>query len=190
MPFKKITKLVNPAEFQTYIDTAIGFETISHTYGQPQPAPSSHTYWMEYKNNIGSISFTRNTVNHPILKEMVEKILTLLTPIFSKDSPPNPLRVHIIRTINSINPHIDEARACCINIGIRNSSNAILQVSNDNIRNTFAINHEDHILEDGDAYILNTENLHALVGIDQPRYLITYSFGTSYDETLSKLNLK
>jgi hypothetical protein len=146
---------------------------------------------MEYRNEAGiagSISFSRNTVTHPILKEMVKKIVSLLTPIFPEDFPPNPARVHFIRTLNSIVPHRDEAgRLSCINIGIKNSSNGIVQVSNDDIRENFSMNHTDYIVEDGCAYLLNTANLHAVVGTDQPRYLITYAFEIPYDVMLGRL---
>lgn len=190
MSFKKLTKLIDASEFEKYIVAAEDLETIFHTYGNPQPV-MSYTCWMEYKTKVGSISFTRNTANHPILKEMVEKVLTLLTPIFPADSPPHPLRLHIIKTVNSINPHTDEGgRLCCINIGLKDSSNAVVQVSNDNCRETFLTNHTDYIVEEGYAYLLNTANLHSVVGIDQPRYLITYAFGNLYDEVLRGLRLQ
>ena len=129
-------KLIDPTEFQIYIDEAEKLETVVHKYGGEFIVPD-YPCWMEYKNEgevEGSISFTRHTNKHPVLSQMVKKVIDILTPIFPDNIPPIIERVHFIRTMGSIVPHRDEAgRYACINIGVKNSSSAITKISNDNI---------------------------------------------------------
>jgi hypothetical protein len=63
MELLPLGKLIDPYEFQLYIDEAEKLETVVHKYGNDFIIPD-YPCWMEYKNegNItGSISFSRHT---------------------------------------------------------------------------------------------------------------------------------
>ena len=185
MNILKIGTLINPAEFDQYIIEAEKLETVFHKYDNPFNVPD-YPCWMAYKtlrDSEGSISFSRHTSTHPILKEMVSKIADILTPILPVKHPAIPERIHFIRTIGSVLPHIDEAsRMCCINIGVKNSSSAVTKISNDGIPENFSINNTAYTIEDGVGYLLNTNQLHSVEGdLSIPRYLITYGFGAQFN---------
>lgn len=178
-------KLIDPTEFQIYVDEAEKLETVIHKYGSNFIIPN-YPCWMEYKNegNLqGSISFTRHTNKHPILKEMVEKVYHILKTIFDPQRPVLLERIHFIRTKGNITAHKDEAgRNTCINIGVRNSSGALTKMSNDNVYANFYNNHSTTTVMEGHAYLMNTNQYHAVESLnDQPRYLITYGFGDNFD---------
>ena len=185
MNLVSLGKLINPNDFQIYVDEAEKLETVIHKYGGDFVIPD-YPCWMEYKNEgsiIGSIAFTRHTFKHPVLSQMVNKVMEVLTPILPNNSPPSIERVHLIRTLGNIIPHRDEAgRYSCINIGVKNSSTAITKISNDGVYENFENNHNSYIVEEGFGYLLNTNQIHAVDGkLDTPRYLITYGFGTKFD---------
>lgn len=180
----RLGSILDPVDFQKYIDEAEKLETVVHKYGTDFVVPD-FPCWMQYSNEAGvkgSISFSRHTYKHPVLREMVEKIVELLTPIFPENLKPNIERVHFLKTRGSIVAHRDEAgRMTCINIGLKNSSSATTKISNDDIFENFQNNHSDYKIEDGVAYLLNTNSLHAVDGDDNlDRYLITYGFGHSF----------
>ncbi len=187
----KIGKIIDPVDFFPYIEEAEKLETVVHKYGSKFEIPS-YPCWMEYKNEakvIGSISFTRHTYQHPILREMVDKIVSLYTPIFPESEPPIPERVHIIRTTGSIPIHKDEAgRMSCINLGVQNSSGAKTFMSVDGIFENFTKNNEVTLIEDGCAYLMNTNQWHSVSTINgEPRYLITYGFEKPFHVIREKL---
>jgi hypothetical protein len=178
-------KLINSNDFQIYVDEAEKLETVVHKYGEDFVIPD-HPCWMEYRNEgdvEGSISFTRHTNKHPILKEMVEKVFNIFKIIFPASRPVILERVHFIRTKGSVIVHKDEAgRNTCINIGVRNSIGAITKMSNDNIKHNFNNNHSSITVIEGHGYLMNTNQYHAVESInDKPRYLITYGFGDTFD---------
>jgi hypothetical protein len=185
MNIANLGKLINPNDFQIYVDEAEKLETVIHKYGEDFVIPD-YPCWMEYRNEgkvEGSISFTRNTNKHPILKEMVEKIFNIFKTIFPASRPVILERVHFIRTKGSVIVHKDEAgRNTCINIGVRNSIGAITKMSNDNIKHNFNNNHSAITVIEGHGYLMNTNQYHAVESInDKPRYLITYGFGDRFD---------
>jgi hypothetical protein len=178
----KIGQLINTTEFDQYIIEAEQLETVVHKYGGDLNI-LDYPCWMEYKNEgniVGSISFSRHTSKHPILKDMVLRVADILIPIVPSFTPN---RIHLIRTVGSIPPHRDEGnRMCCINIGLKNSSSAITKISNDGIRENFSTNNTAYTVEDGVGYLLNTNHLHSVEGdLHTPRYLITYGFGTKFE---------
>ena len=178
-------KLINPNDFQIYIDEAEKLQTVIHKYGGDFVIPD-RPCWMEYKNEgdvEGSISFTRHTNKHPILKEMVEKVFNIFKIVFPASRPVLLERIHFIRTRGSVTVHKDEAgRNACINIGVRNSSGAITKMSNDNIHTNFNNNNSAITILEGHGYLMNTNQYHAVENLnDQPRYLITYGFGDKFD---------
>lgn len=185
----RLGKLIDPAEFDQYIVESEKLETVVHKYGGSFDIPDAPC-WMQYLNEggvEGSISFSRHTYKHPILREMVDKIVAALTPIFPNQYPPTTEGVHFMRTIGSIVPHRDEAgRMCCINIGIKNSSSAITKISNNDQFYNFKNNHTKYQIEDGVGYLLNTHQIHAVDGsLEVPRYLITYGFKQNF-KTMSQ----
>lgn len=185
MSILNLGKLIDSTQFQCYVDEAEKLETVIHKYGSDFIIPD-YPCWMEYKNEgdvPGSISFTRHTAKHPILKEMTQKIYDIYKNIFAPKRPVLLERIHFIRTIGSVTVHKDEAgRNACINIGVRNSSGAITKMSNDGIRENFNNNHSITIIPEGYAYLVNTNQYHAVEHTnDQPRYLITYGFGDTFD---------
>lgn len=193
MSIIRLGKLIDTQEFEKYIFEAEKLDTVIHKYGTEFVIPN-YPCWMEYKNegNVeGSIAFGRNTINHPILREMAHKVAQLLTPIFPAKHPPMPEGIHLVRTIGSIVKHRDEAnRNACINIGLKNSSVAVTKISTDGIYENFEINNTSHRVEDGVAYLLNTNQIHSVEApLNIPRYLITYGFREKFNSLTKILNI-
>ena len=191
MDILKLGKLIEPSEFVKYIDEAEKWETVVHKYGGEFIVPD-YPCWMEYKNEgniVGSISFSRNTHKNPMMIEMVEKVIKALSPIFPDDTQPIKERVHFIRTTGFIVLHKDEAgRNSCINIGVKNSSGAITRMSNDGIYENFQQNNTPWVIKEGIGYLMNVNQWHEVESIsDEPRYLITYGFGTKFNVIKDKL---
>lgn len=191
MDLIKIGKLINVAEFEKYIEEAEKMENILHVYGTAVNIPD-YPCWMMYEDEgdqKGTISFTRHTYKHPVLKEMVDKIVSIYSSIFPEASPPLHARVHLMRTTGNLPVHRDEAgRMSCINLGIKNSSGAVTAISTDGIRANFKENSKSLVLEDGCAYLLNTNEWHSVRSTnDLPRYLITYGFETPFDVLRQRL---
>jgi len=183
MSFIQLGKIINPTEFNQFIAAAEQMETVVHRYGGDLVIPA-YPCWMEYKNEggvVGSISFSRHTNSHPALKEMIQIVATALIPIFN-GKPVLLERIHFMKTVGDVVAHRDEAgRVSCINIGIKNTSTAITRVSNSNSLSDFETNHTDYHVEEGSAYLLDVSNIHAVIGNNIPRYLITYGFGTPFN---------
>jgi hypothetical protein len=179
-------KLLNPDEFDKYIEETNSFETSVHKYGTKFDIPD-YPCWMEYRDERmsgSSIAFTRNTIKNKVLREMSEKVAVIIDNITVDQFKPDPSRVHFIKTIGSILPHKDEAnRMCCINIGVKNSNSAVTKISNINSHVDFYNNCTDYIIEDGFGFLVNTNNYHAVSGNkNTPRYLITYGFGNDFGD--------
>lgn len=185
--------LIDPTDYLVYIEEAEKLETYIHKYGRKFTFPE-HPCWIEYKNEagvIGSISFTRNTYKHPVLKEMCHKVAEMLTPILSDIQPPNLERIHIIRTHGSIPVHKDEGgRLSCINIGVKNSSTVITRVSNNGVFENFEKNSDEYRILEGHGYLLNTNQWHSVIGDENiNRYMITYAFGIPYSSLAMKIKI-
>lgn len=185
MSILDLGKIINPAEFQSYMDEADKMEVVGHKYGAVQVVPD-YPCWMEYSNEdnvIGSISFSRHTAKHPILREMTQKVFHILENIFPSGIPVLIERIHLIRTKYNLPPHKDEAgRNACINIGVRNSSGAHTKMSNDGILENFKVNHSITAVAEGHAYLMNTNQFHSVECLnDNFRYLITYGFSEKYE---------
>jgi hypothetical protein len=186
MNILELGRLIDPEEFTSYIEAAEGLETIIHKYGGNTVVPD-YPCWIEYKNEggiTGSISFSRHTGKHPILSEMSKKVADVLRPIFPEKYEPEINRVHLIRTKGDIPIHRDEAgRLTCINIGLKNSSEAVTCMGASDIpREEFYKTHSKTILKDGYGYLVNTHEWHSVNAMsDNPRYLITYGLGAKFD---------
>lgn len=186
-------KILDPTDFQKYVEEAEQMETVKHRYGSNFNNIPKHPCWMEYQMRAanGTISFSRNTYLHPSFKTMIENISEILRPLLPDHLPPNPEQMHFIRTTGTVPVHRDEARSACINIGIKNSQGAITRVSLDGIPNNYAVNHYDLILEDGHSYLLDATQLHSVHALNnKPRYLISYSIPTmTFNDLLPLLKL-
>ena len=157
---------------------------IDHKYGDPQP--DSMTFkWMRYVQPEGYISFARNLGAYmPLVAYHVTEYLKTVI-----DVPIPFARVNFMKTAGCVGPHRDEGgRKSVINIGIRNASAAITRVSLDNDFDTFETEYEDYTVEDGCAYVLDVDNVHAV--LDQKggeRLLITCGFGVPARELLKRV---
>jgi len=182
--------VLDPTKFSSYIDAIDSLPIVSKDYGAPY-ANLDHPYLMKYNSHlVGYIAFTRNTHKHPILKELCDKVVPIISNFVKVGEAIVPDRVHIIKTENRVPAHIDEGgRVCCINIGLKNSNTAITRFGNDNLRETFYTSYTDFEVEDGHAYLVNVSRLHAVMGSSVPRYLITYGFGETYKELLGQIPL-
>jgi hypothetical protein len=178
-------KLIDPAEFTYYIEAAEQLETVVHGYGTKLSVPSEPC-WMEYRNEgnvLGSISFSRHTDNHPVLVKMVKRVAEILTSIFPENYPPEESRIHLIRTRGSVPIHKDEAgRLTCLNIGLKNSAEAVTHMGSGGAREDFFKNCTSTTLQDGYGYLVNTSEFHSVSSVsDNPRYLITYGLGKEFN---------
>jgi len=179
-------KLLNPNEFHKYVKETNYFETVLHKYGTEVNVPD-YPCWMKYNyegGEIGSISFTRNTMKNVVLREMIEKVGLLIDSITIDKFKPDLSRIHFIKTEGNIPPHKDEGnRMCCINIGIKNSNSAVTKISNINSNINFYNDCADYVVEDGFGFLLNTNRYHAVTGdTNKPRYLITYGFSHKFED--------
>lgn len=189
---KELGKLVNPADFDQYIDVAETLDTVGHIYGTPYRVPD-YACWMTYSvsKKHGDIAFTRHTWKHEILSEFTDKVVDIFGQIFPSWIKPVKERVHIIRTNGSVPVHKDEGgRMSCLNVGLRNSSTAITRMTNDGIRENFENNHTDYVVQEGYGYLLNTNAFHSVIS-DFPghRYLITYGFGEEYSKLVDYMKV-
>jgi len=187
-------RIIEPAEFDKFIEASEELEIVVHKYGAEMDVPS-YPCWMEYRNegnSGGSISFTRHTDKHPILRDMVTLVLERFSEIFKPELKLKRERVHFIKTLGDIVPHRDEdGRMCCINVGVKNSSGSLTQMGIDNRYDTFRARHHTYIMKEGEAYLVDTHRIHAVVASNTiPRYLITYGFGETFKEIAPLLNVK
>jgi hypothetical protein len=177
-------KVVDPDQFNEWIERTLQFETVVHRYGTEFKIPD-YPCWMEYRGEgglQGYISFTRNTSLDPVLQDMIDTLQVTFKNFFPEGIIPSRERIHLIKTSGCIPVHRDEAnRLCCINIGIKNSDAAITRISNDGVYDNFNSNHSEFRVKPGHAYLMNTGQWHSVESSpDTVRYLITYGFGVHY----------
>lgn len=178
-------------QLSSHIDLSI-LDNLSvhvHKYGSPQPDAAKEFYWMQYRDEgeiKGTISFARHLGLH-----WPEIGLYVADYVYEKTGfKIDPVRIAFMLTQGSVTPHRDEGgRRSCINIGIRNSDAAITRMSLDNDFDTFDTEYEDFQVEDGCAYLVNVDNVHAVFAKDyeRKRLLITCSFPTPYLELVNRL---
>ena len=189
----ELGEIINPNMFLEFVEEADKLEIVIHKYGQSL-VNYNFPYWIQYNNEgntQGTISFTRNTYSHPILRKMVDMIIEKLVPFFPKETPPNPLRVHLVKTTGSLPIHKDEnGRTTCINIGLKNSSGAITKISTDGHYGMMLVNSKSIVVQDGYGYLMNTNQWHSVTSTNNfDRYLITYSFDTTFSDTIKFLQI-
>lgn len=165
------------------IDGLIDLPIYKHRYGQPMEANPTKLYWTEYQpytEGDGTISFARKLyLEYPDVALYVAGYLERLFG-FKFDYK----RVNLLKTRGSIRSHIDESnRACCINIGLRNSSAAITRSSNTKDFTAYEQIAEDHVCQDNHVYLLDTSSVHEVKSLrDEDRFLFTYGLGRSFDD--------
>lgn len=160
----------------------LNYETVVHNWGEPM-TKKEDPFWLEYGNEVaGKIKFFRNLSATNFDFSQVADIIKFV--------PFNPLRVSLITTTGNIRPHHDElGRLCCINFGIKNSSSATVYQSNTSLLSDYSITSADRlVINDGEAYLLDTSKIHEVHGDDSTRFLLSYSFGTRYEQILGAYN--
>jgi hypothetical protein len=178
----EMTHRIVPEAYYEFVSAARTLPEVIHKYGEDQPAindPHLMTYLNE-GGNIGSISFTRLTIQHKVLKNLSELFYEDTRSIWSSQIRFFPERVHLIRTKGNIVLHRDEAgRTACLNFGVLNSSSAsTYMATNDDLDNPGEL--IETVLQDGKGYLVNTNWPHAVKGSEKERWLVTYGFGREY----------
>lgn len=162
------------------------YKTQIHVYGDTQPT-GDELFWMQYAgpaDATGDIGFMRQIEKR--YPEFALGVVNYLKGLFPK-IPFTTERVILIRTRGNVAAHRDEVRSCCINIGLMNSSSACTLVSNDDDERTMESNHEETVIQDGQAYLLDVSRLHAVEAIENvDRILVSYGFLATYDKILSQ----
>lgn len=151
--------------------------------------PTGIPFWQKYPANV---SFARNFyINFQDECQKVADELSKIKPeilealnevdILNPDIKFIPHKVGLMRlyTGTSILPHTDINRSICINIGLKNSNSAITYVSDYQVENFWNNPLETYQMEDGDVYLLNVKNTHAVKPAYEnnnvDRYIITYT---------------
>lgn len=100
-----------------------------------------------------------------------------LVEYFIRSESFNPRYMRLFEVSRRVNPHVD-LREFAVNIGLKNSSNAITTVSESkNPGNVYGMTHYRYQQQDGDVVILNTHHAHWVDPIDcnVKRYQISYN---------------
>ena len=157
-----------------------------HKYGDPQP-DNQVFRWMQYASSTpdeGYIAFARNLGN--FMPEVARSVADFLES--KMDIQIDVHRVNFMKTVGYVGPHRDEVRTSVINIGIQNTDAAFTRESLDNDYDTFETEYEDTMVEIGSAYVVNVQNVHAVIPRSmKERLLITCGFGVTYDQLLTRL---
>ncbi len=144
------------------------------TYGRPM---------REINTDHGTISFSTHT--HKIFPKFTDDVMDRLHEFITPNYTWNKNRIRLIRTTGYILSHTDEDRNSCINVGLFNSDTAITHFGKNNSFADFdePMNTSTYRCNDGDAYLLNVSNVHAVYPTTGtgPRYLITYGFAEDFD---------
>jgi hypothetical protein len=188
---KELGHILDILDFEKYIEISETYPIVYRTYGTPPPV-CNFPHWTAYQNRppaSGMNAFTDHINDESPLREMQIQVARLIQPLLD-DFNIVADRIRLMKSVGSLNRHIDEGgRRCCINIGLRNSSTAVTRYSY-GTHIDFQKTAKSFRVEEGHAYLLNTNILHDVVGDKSlTRYLITYGFRESYDEVFSKLRL-
>ena len=177
-------KFIMPPEFSPEIlDT---LPIYKHHYGMPMESYPTTLYWTEYQPyqpGDGKISFARKLyLQYPGVAEYVAEYIRQFFP----ELPIDKERVNLMKTQGSIRRHKDEGRPASINIGIKNTTNAITLTSPTKDHSEYFGMAKRVQCRDGCAYLLDTSCLHQVVAVtEEPRYLFTYGFENAFEEVAS-----
>jgi hypothetical protein len=160
-------------------------------YSDPTGAP----HFQQYMSGVGITrnfykNFPRECATIAIQLKKIQQLVSA-SPVPVDDLLTHAFVNHVIKpgNINLIRikagenaaPHSDTNRKICINIGLRNSNSCVTHITeNESIEDFWNKLRHSFIMEDGDIYILNIRNSHAvesLVDKDSgiTRYIITYN---------------
>jgi len=155
--------------------------------------PSGRPHWQLFQSRV---AFARNFfANFPDQCREAADQLQSLQDALQSDHPEHPLvdkflshtvsahRMGIIRVLpgDSVDPHRDVTRNISINIGLKNSNAGTTYISdNSNVKQFWEQNLSSYTMQDGEVYLVEVKNSHAVksnVNPDsgQTRYIITYS---------------
>ena len=177
-------RFIMPPEFSPEIlDT---LPIYKHHYGTPMEGCPTTLYWTEYQPyqpGDGKISFARKLyLQYPNVAEYVAEYLRQFFPGIYIDTE----RVNLMKTQGNIRRHKDEGRPTTINIGIKNTINAITLTSSTKDHSEYLEVVKRVQCYDGHAYLLDTSCLHQVIAVTQePRYLFTYGFENTFEEIAS-----
>lgn len=153
---------------------------VVHKYGDPQP-PKDVFRWMSYKNEgdvIGNIDFARDCGK--FFPEVADYVVGYLSELFNMKFSGD--YVNFMRTTGDIVKHTDEARKCCINIGIQNTNTASTRFYNSD--NTYT----DYTVIPGNAYLVDVSKPHSVHSSDNStRLLLTYGMTYTSEQVYSRL---
>ena len=186
--------LLDIKEYDTYIAEAEKLETVIQTYYQDLTIPT-YPCWLQYANErnlVGTVSITANLYKHPVLSKLTTQLASVLNQSnISKNFIFKSTKINLIRTTGMVGIHQDQGnRTCAINIGLRNSENAITKISDGVTIENFEEICTRLQVKDGCAYLINTSNWHSVDSdIDSTRYLITYSFAKEFSEVKESINI-
>jgi hypothetical protein len=140
----------------------------------PSGVNTSHTFWKfftdECINICDNLTILKNTIKH-------ENINSVLVEHFINTASFEPRFVRLIECQRSVTPHVD-LREYALNIGLKNSSNAITNVSESkDKKRTKDIPSYQYQMNDRDVVILNTHHAHwvDVIKDDTKRIIISYN---------------
>ena len=168
---------------------------ISICHSRHMPEEPTSFVWQQFSSdpNMDSPSHHARFARHlykyyPILVDNVLSFLETCIDINIHRS-----KVSIATNTGCLLPHTDPPFVNTrINIGLLNSSTSTLLIGDNNNKEDFAKSSESFIIEEGNAYLLNTRLVHSVAPskpkfIGLSRYLITISFQENYAEMLKRV---
>jgi len=180
---------VLPPEFSPEILDTLPIH--QHHYGLPMEETPTSLYWTEYQPyqpGDGKISFARKMyLQYPTVAEHVADYIRQFFPGLEIHKE----RVNLMKTQGSIRRHKDEGRPTSINIGIKNTTNALTMTSSTRDHSEYFNIVKKVQCYDGHAYLLDTSCLHQVVAITPgPRYLFTYGFEFDFQKVVAHYKRK
>jgi hypothetical protein len=120
------------------------------------------------------------------LKILKEKILAsgiesyAVEKLKQHEINPECITIFKLSSIDTLPPHIDNARTATINIGLKNSNTHNVLVGRTPIETFWKNNHKAFVVEDGQAYLLDVRYMHGVVPRTEntdmrTRYIISYN---------------
>ena len=171
-------------------------------YGSQQDMDVKEVQWMTYvyerskttnEHGIpyGSIGFIRNAaLAFPHFVDYVRGFLLGL----GVDTPKN--NINLMRTVGPIQPHVDEIRKACINIGLRGCENSVTRMSTGDRESRspfidFVSHNETVVIRPGSAYLLDVTRVHSVEPyvnhMMSTRLLISVSLDCSAEDFINRL---
>lgn len=180
MSICKLRPVLDIAPLQAMVDVIHPFPSFVHVYGNPQPEKNNGA-WMMY----GDKNRTPDTKDKIEFLRGYETVAPAefdhICHYFNDDlklTRVKPEHINLLRTRGFINRHVDEARFCSVNIGLRGAASALTSFDSAALH-----------CEDGRAYLLDVTKPHWVTGPAEYRYLISLSIVSySYEQVVEHFN--